>query len=117
MLEINLSNKKTLLIIFVLGLTAYLAGLSWQEFIKVDIRYALFTADGIGIFPTLYGKPYTDYPSLGIILMYFASLGGNYINMFTAALPGAVISTTTLILIFLIGARISKKHRMVFCYY
>ncbi len=109
----NLDNKKAILIIFVLGLIAYLSGLNWQEFTKIDIRYALFIAEmkqyGIGIFPTLYGKPYTDYPSLGILLMYFASLGGNYINMFTAAFPGAVISSITLILIYLIGSRVSKR--------
>jgi hypothetical protein len=108
----NLNNKKAILIIFVLGLIAYLSGLNWQEFTKIDIRYALFIAEmkqyGIGIFPTLYSKPYTDYPSIGVLFMYFASLGGNYINIFTAALPGAITSAITLVLIYLIGARVSK---------
>lgn len=109
----NLNNKNTILIIFVLGLIAYLSGLSYQEFTKIDVRYALFIAEmkqyTIGIFPTLYNKPYTDYPSLGILFMYFASLGGNYINMFTAALPGGIMSTITLVIMYLIGSRISKQ--------
>lgn len=108
----NLNNKKAILIIFGLGLIAYLSGLNWQEFTKIDIRYSLFIAEikqyGIGIFPTLYGKPYTDYPALGILFMYFTSLGGNYINMLTAAIPGAVISSITLVLMYLIGIRVSK---------
>ena len=108
----NLNNKKAILIIFVSGLIAYLSGLNWQEFTKIGVRYSLFTAEikqyGMGIFPTLYGKPYTDYPSPGIFLMYLSSLGGNYINMFTAAIPGAIISAITLVLMYLIGARVSK---------
>lgn len=109
----SVNNRKAILIIFVSGLIAYLSGLSWQEFIKIDVRYALFIAEmkqfGIAIFPTLYNKPYTDYPSLGILFMYFASLGGNYINVFTAALPGAITSAITLVLIYLIGSRVSKQ--------
>lgn len=109
----NMSDKKISLIVFILGLIAYTIGLYGLEFIKIDIRYALFVSEikqyGIGLYPTLYGKPYTDYNSLGVLLMYLFSLGGAYINMFTTVLPGAIISSFTLVLTYLIGARISKQ--------
>lgn len=108
-----MGEKKIAVLIFFLGLVAYTVGLSGLEFTKIDIRYALFISEmkqyGIGLFPTLYGKPYTDYNSAGVFLMYLASLGGDYVNMFTAVLPGAIISSFTLVLTYLIGARISRQ--------
>lgn len=107
-----MDNKKICLAIFILSLVAYTVGLYGLQFIKIDIRYALFVAEirqyGLGIFPTLYGKPYTDYNSPGIFLMYLTSLRGAYINYFTICLPGAIISAFTLVLTYLIGSRISK---------
>lgn len=108
-----MTDKKICALIFILSLIAYTVGLSGLEFTKIDIRYALFVAEmkqyGIGLFPTLYTKPYTDYNSAGVFLMYLTSLGGAYVNCLTAVLPGAIISSITLILTYLIGARVSRQ--------
>lgn len=107
-----MSNKKAIVIISVLGMVIFLGGLYSAEFTRINCRFALFVGEmkqyGIGIFPTLYDKPYTDYPSSHILLMYIASLGGYAVNMLTAALPGALMAVFTLIMTYLLGARVSK---------
>ncbi|MEI6056277.1 MAG: glycosyltransferase family 39 protein [Lentisphaerota bacterium] len=107
-----MSDKKIAVLIFIFGLIAYTVGLNGLEFIKIDVRYALFVVDmkkyGIEIFPTLWGQSYTDYLSPGVILMYLASFGGEYINKFALSLPGAIVSSLTLVLIYQIGCSVSR---------
>ncbi len=83
-----MSNRKALAIIFVLGTIIFIGGLYSAEFTRINCRFALFIGEmrqyGIGIFPTLYDKPYTDYPATHILMMYLASFGGYAINMLTA---------------------------------
>ncbi len=90
----------------------FLGGLYSAEFTRINCRFALFIGEmkqyGIGIFPTLYDKPYTDYPSSHILMMYLASFCGYAINMLTATLPSALMAVFTLIMTYLLGARISK---------
>ncbi len=107
-----MSNKTITVLIFLLGIVVYTIGLDGLEFIKIDTRYALFVVDmkkyGIEIFPTLWGQSYTDYLSPGVILMYLSSLGGEYVNKFSLSLPGAIISSLTLVIIYRIGCSISR---------
>ncbi len=107
-----MSNKKALVIISTLGMIIFLGGLYSAEFTRINCRFALFIGEmkqyGIGIFPTLYDKPYTDYPSTHILMMYLASLGGYAVNMLTATLPSALMAVFTLIMTYLLGARVSK---------
>ena len=107
-----MSNKFAIALIFILGLIVYLYGLASQEVVMICVRFGLFVSEmnqyGISFFPTLYSFPYTDYPSTGMIMMYFASCFGKYINMFTLALPSAVMGSLTLEIIYLIGLRQSK---------
>lgn len=107
-----MSEKKIAILIFFLGLITYTIGLCGLEFIKIDVRYALFVVDmkkyGMEIFPTLWGQSYTDYLSPGVILMYLASFGGEYINKFALSLPGAIVSSLTLVLIYQIGCSVSR---------
>ena len=110
--ERNLSNKKALVIISTLGMIIFLGGLYSAEFTRINCRFALFIGEmkqyGAGIFPTLYDKPYTDYPSSHILMMYLASFCGYAINMLTATLPSALMAVFILIMTYLLGARISK---------
>ena len=117
-----MNNKKTVALIFISGLTVFLGGLHAQEFIRINCRFALFVMEmkkyGLDIFPTLYNKPYTDYPSTLIYLMYLTSLGGKYVNMLTITLPTALAAVLTLIMTYLLGARVSKKlgiYSVLFC--
>ncbi len=107
-----MSNKKALAIISTLGMVIFLGGLYSAEFTRINCRFALFIGEmrqyGIGIFPTLYDKPYTDYPSSHILMMYLASFCGYAVNMLTATLPSALMAVFTLIMTYLLGARISK---------
>lgn len=104
--------RKAAAIIIPLGLVIFLAGLNASEFLKIDCRFGLFVPEinkyGIGVFPTLYGIPYTDYPVPHTLLMYITSLGGNYVNMFTVTLPSALAGVFALLITYMIGARISR---------
>ena len=95
-----------------MGIIIFLGGLYNDEFIRINCRFALFIGEmklyGIGIFPTIYDKPYTDYPSTHILMMYLASLGGYAINMLTATLPSALMAVFILVMTYLLGSRISK---------
>jgi 4-amino-4-deoxy-L-arabinose transferase-like glycosyltransferase len=107
-----LNNKKSVALIFISGLVIFLAGLHVQEFIRINCRFAIFVMEmkkyGVHVFPTLYDKAYTDYPSTLIYLMYLASLGGRVVNMLTITIPTALAAVLTLIMTYLLGARISK---------
>ena len=107
-----MSNRKALTIISVLGMIIFLGGLYNDEFTRINCRFALFIGEmklyGVGIFPTIYDKPYTDYPSTHILMMYLASFGGNAINMLTATLPSALSAVFILIMTYLLGSRVSK---------
>ncbi|MDD3117701.1 MAG: hypothetical protein PHQ27_00855, partial [Victivallales bacterium] len=107
--------KKSIIIPLLLatGAVISLSGLYTMEFMRIDARFALFVTEmqqsGIGWFPTLFGKPYTDYPSVPIILMYLASLGGTHLNMLTATLPNALAGLVVLLFTFLLGERARKN--------
>jgi 4-amino-4-deoxy-L-arabinose transferase-like glycosyltransferase len=95
-----------------MGIIIFMGGLYSAEFTRINCRFALFIGEmkqyGIGVFPTLYDKPYTDYPSTHILMMYLASFGGNAVNMLTATLPSALMAVFILIMTYLLGARVSK---------
>ena len=65
------------------------------EITRINIRFALMTAEmaehPFGLFPTLNGEPYADYPSLYNLLSYLTSGGGRFVNRFTLALPTMIL--------------------------
>ena len=65
------------------------------EIVRINIRFAMMTADmgrhPLGVFPTLNGQPYADYPSLYNLLSFLASGGGRWLNRLTLALPTMII--------------------------
>ena len=61
------------------------------EIVRINIRFALMTEEmahhPIGLFPTLNGQPYADYPSLCNMCSFLTSGGGRFVTRFTLALP------------------------------
>lgn len=66
------------------------------EIVRINIRFAMMTQEmaehPLGLFPTLNGEPYADYPSLYNLLSYLAAGGGRWVNRFTLALPTILLS-------------------------
>lgn len=77
------------LVIFMFA--AFALGNAGQEITRINIRFALMTSEmayhPLGVFPTLNGQPYADYPSLYNLLSFLTSCGGRWIDRFTLALP------------------------------
>ena len=99
--------------VFLGMLAACCCGLYGAEIVRINGRFALFVGEmkqyGIGVFPTLYNKPYTDYPSTLVFLMYLTSLGGNVINMLTLAFPTALASAWAALFTYKIGETVSRR--------
>lgn len=66
------------------------------EIARINIRFALMTGEmarhPLGLFPTLNGQPYADYPSLYNLLSYLTSCCGRCVTRFTLALPTILLS-------------------------
>ena len=82
--------------------------IDWNEGIVAEVAKEIFQAgDGSWkwIFPTLWGKPYLENPPLMHDLIAIAySLGG--INELTTRLPGALLASTSVLLVYNIGREI-----------
>jgi len=107
------NDRKTALLIFLAGLFVFTFATSYLEFLRMDCRFGVFANEmkeyGIGLFPTLYGKAYTDYPATQTILIYLSSRLFGGLSMFTASLPSAIAGALTLSFIYLIGALRSRR--------
>ncbi len=99
-------------IIFLLGLLAFTFGLA-PEFVGFQARFALFAQEmlrnGPSFFPTAYGRPYPDYPSGSIFLIYLASLPFGRVTAFSAVLPSALAAAVILVLTYRLGALRSRR--------
>lgn len=66
------------------------------EIARINIRFAMMTEEmgeqPLGLFPTLNGQPYADYPSLYNLLSYLTSGGGRFVTRFTLVLPTILLS-------------------------
>jgi 4-amino-4-deoxy-L-arabinose transferase-like glycosyltransferase len=100
------------LLIFVVAMAMFVIGLP-QEFLTLDVRFAVFAQEmlrnGPTFFPTTYGEPYPDYPATSTLLIYLASLPTGEVTPFTATLPTAVASALVLVVIYLTGALHSRR--------
>ena len=109
-----LLHRRRALLLFLVSLAIFLAGLWSLEIIRINCRYALMTAEigdfGVGLFPTLNGKPYTDYPVTMIYLLYLATLGGRVVNSLTLALPSALAGALTVLLTYRLGERVRPNY-------
>jgi len=99
-------------LIFAAGILIFTLGLDDRELIQLECRTGLFVKEmaetGIGWFPTVYGRPYPDYPATHPALIHWASslLGG--FSILAGVLPTAIAAALTLALTYRIG-RISSK--------
>jgi len=105
----------------VAALTAFLfavlsIGTAGVEITKIDIRFALMTAEmaeyGVGLFPTMNGHPYADYPSLYNFLAFLTSCGGRGLNAWTLALPTILLSCYIVAMTAKIGERLQPGSGM-----
>ncbi len=90
--------------VFFVVLAALSLGTIGVEITRIDVRFALMAQDmgrvGIGIFPTVNGVEYADYPSGFMILAWLTTLCGRMVTLWQLTLPslilGAYIVTMTL---------------------
>ncbi len=98
------------LLVFVLSLLLFLAGLARLDFLMIDTRFALFVHEmlenGATPFPQLYGRLYPDYTSIPTMLMALAALACGAVDMFSAVLPSAVAGALTVMMTFVLGRRL-----------
>lgn len=97
--------------LFAVGLVLF-GTLHGEEFVRFDTRFALFARDllehGVGLFPTIFGQPYPDYPvTTTLFIGAVSSLAGG-VSPLVAFLPTATASALTLVLTFRIGALHSR---------
>lgn len=71
-------------------------GMIGVDIVRINIRFALMTAEMAngkpGLFPTMNGHPYADYPSLYNFLSYLTSGGARWLNLWTLSLPSILLS-------------------------
>jgi len=75
-------------------------GLYSPEFVGFQTRFAVFAQEmlrhGPSVFPTVLGEPYPDYPATSTLLIWLLSKPFGAVTKFTAILPTALFSATTL---------------------
>lgn len=82
------------------------------EITKIDIRFAIMVQDmaahGIGVFPTIRGVEYADYPSGWVAASHLTSLGGRFVSLWTLSLPAILCAGWTVAAVCLIGERFRR---------
>ncbi len=100
-------------LIFAAGLLIFLLGLGNREFIQLECRTALFVREmfenGIHWFPTVYSRPYPDYPVTHPALIYAVSSLFGRLTIQTAVLPTALAAAISLALTYRIGLIASRS--------
>jgi 4-amino-4-deoxy-L-arabinose transferase-like glycosyltransferase len=103
--------KRDSLLIFLGGLILFTFS-PIPEFISFQTRFALLAQEmlrnGPTFFPTLYGRPYPDYPATSTFLIYLASLPFGRVIPVAAVLPTAIASAGILAVTYRIGAMRSR---------
>jgi len=99
-------------LIFLAGMAAFCFGLS-PEFIAFQTRFAVFAQnmlrDGPSWFPTLYGRPYGDYPGLPTFFIWLIARVVGRVTPLAAVLPTAIASSLILVITYWIGALRSRR--------
>lgn len=79
---------------------------------KLDIRFALMVEDmsrhGIGLFATLNGWAYPDYPSPYVVLSWITCGFGRWITLWTLSLPSILLGAYSIAMTLLIGEKQRK---------
>lgn len=84
-----------------------------RELVRLECRFQLLVREAIeagkiGVFPTLYGEPYTDYPSTYTMIASYLAKTFSSLNSFFLVLPSAAAMSLTLSVVYLTG-RIAKS--------
>jgi len=82
------------------------------EITKIDIRFALMVQDmafhKIGIFSTVHGVEYGDYPSGWMIFSYLTTFGGRLVTRWFVTLPAILAGAYLVTMTCLTGERLEK---------
>ena len=99
-------------LIFAAGLFLFLVGLDGRELLQLECRTGLFVKEilenGIGWFPTVYGRPYPDYPITHPALIYAVSGLFGRLSVQAAVLPTAVAAAISLAVTYRVGLIASR---------
>lgn len=83
------------------------------EITKIDIRFALMVQDmalhGVGVFPTVNGVEYGDYPSGWVLASYLTTFGGHFAARWLVMLPAILAGTFIVTMTYLAGERVEKN--------
>ena len=89
-------ERRPIMSLAVFMFVVFTLGTIGVEIARINIRFALMTEEmaqqPLGLFPTLNGQPYADYPSLYNLLSYLTSCCGRCVTRFTLALPTILLS-------------------------
>jgi len=84
-----------------------------QEITRIDVRFALMVQDmakhGMGVFATVNGCEYADYPSVFVACSYLTTLGGRFLNLWSLTLPTQICGALCCALIYGIGEKLRKN--------
>ena len=87
-------------------------GTAGTETTRINIRFALMTEEmsghALGLFPTINGHPYPDYPSLYNFLSYLTSCMGCWLNHWTLTLPTILLGCYVVAMTAAVGERLRR---------
>ncbi|CAI8849108.1 Glycosyltransferase [Pseudomonas sp. IT-P253] len=101
------------LIIGLLALVLFSAGVYQQAAIGFDSRFVLFAQEmlrhGPTVFPTTYGQPYADYSAVSTLFIWLLSLPFGQVNSFSAWFPSAIAAAVIVTLMYRLLAPCSQR--------
>lgn len=87
-------------------------GSAGVEITRINIRFALMSEElakgNWGLFPTINGQPYADYPIACNVLSYLTSFGGRWLNRWTLVLPTILLGCYTVVMTALSGEKLQR---------
>lgn len=89
-----------------------------RELLRLECRFLVFVREiaaggHMGLFPTLYGEPYADYPSSFVLCAYALSTLFGSISTFALTLPVSLSVATAVAVCYLTGAEHSRRLGLV----
>ncbi|MGN0872751.1 MAG: ArnT family glycosyltransferase [Victivallales bacterium] len=106
-------RKNTALLCFAITFVLLSLGTIGTDVTKIDIRFALMVQDmalhGLGMFPTLNGVEYGDYPSGWVFCSWLATFGGSQVSLWLLSLPAILLGAYTMAMVYLTGELSGKN--------
>jgi 4-amino-4-deoxy-L-arabinose transferase-like glycosyltransferase len=105
--------RRQSLIIGLLALVLFSAGVYQQAPIGFDSRFVLFAQEmlrhGPTVFPTTYGQPYADYSAVSTLFVWLLSLPFGQVNSLSAWFPSAIAGAVIVTLMYRLLAPYSQR--------